>query len=195
MTHQSPNHTATQEVRAGLSTLLDDLEYHRATDVQARLVGARLAEAEARQVDATDLAMRARPVQADMLESQGDWPPAAAIAMDANHWARDNGQTLLLARSHVVLAAIFDGIGDSAACLENSLLAVELSDESTPPRTRANSCRRELARKSQDGDRKSRLGPSGRATARVGEHRRHRCHAERYPIGSARSSRPLPLRG
>ena len=137
MTHPSPNHTATQEVRAGLSTLLDDLEYHRATDVQERLDGARLAEAEARQIDATDLAMRARLVQADMLESQGDWPPAAAIALDVNRWARDNGQTLLLARSHIVLAAIFDDIGDSAACLENSLLAVELSDESTPPRTRA----------------------------------------------------------
>ena len=138
MTHQSTNPTPIQEVRAGLSDLLDDLEYHRAADVQDRLDGARLAEAEARQVDATDLAMRARLVQADMLESQGDGPAAAAIAIEVNRWARDNGQTPLLARSHLILAAIFDDIGDSAACLENALLTVELSDESTPPRTRGN---------------------------------------------------------
>jgi two-component system cell cycle response regulator len=129
---------ASTEVRARLSAQLDDLEFHRAFEVEYRLDGAFRVEAEARRVGATDLVMRARLVQADMLQRKGQATTAAALATEANRWARENGPKSLLARSHLVLAAIFENVGDSASCLENALRAVELSDDDTPPRARGN---------------------------------------------------------
>jgi GGDEF domain-containing protein len=129
---------AIDEERERLSELLDDLEHDRATQVQHRLRVAFRTEAEARLIGATDLEMRARLIQADMLQRTGQTTTAAAMATEVNRWAREHGPRPLLARSHLILAAIFENVGDSATCLDHALRALELLDDTTLPRTRGN---------------------------------------------------------
>ncbi|MGD0019945.1 MAG: tetratricopeptide repeat-containing diguanylate cyclase [Candidatus Limnocylindrales bacterium] len=129
---------AGNDARARLSDLLDDLEFHRAFDVDARLERAVRVEKQAAAAGATDLQMRARLVQADMRLRTGQAAAAAHLATEVNHWAREQGPSPLLARSHLVLSSLFESIGDSASCLDHALRALELLDDSTPPRTRGN---------------------------------------------------------
>ncbi len=124
--------------RERLAELLDELEYHRASEVQPRLERAIRAEHDAGAIDAPDLEMRARLVQADMLQRTGRVTEAGAIATEVNRWARQHGPQALLARSHLVLSSVLEGIGDAAACLDHALRAVDLVDDEGSPRTRAN---------------------------------------------------------
>ena len=124
--------------RAGLSELLDDLEYHRAFDVDARLERAIRVEREAVAAGAIDQQMRARLVQADMRLRTGQATTAALVATEVNRWARENGPPFLLARSHLILSSIFESVGDSSSCLDHALRALELLGDDTPPRTRGN---------------------------------------------------------
>lgn len=75
---------AVVEVRAGLSELLDELEYHRNVHVDARLERAMQVEREAAAAGATDLQMRARLVQADMSLRRGRETAAAHLATEVN---------------------------------------------------------------------------------------------------------------
>ena len=138
MTNHTDPDSAPVEARARISARLDELEFHRAVDVEYRLDGALKAESEAARIGATDLEFRARLVRADMLQRKGLGAEAAALAADVNRWARENGPQSLLARSHLVLAAVFENVGDSGSCLENALRGVELLEDTTPPRTRGN---------------------------------------------------------
>lgn len=122
--------------RAVLSRLLDDIEYHRAFDVEARLERAILIEQDALEAGATDLQMRGRLVEADMRLRTGQATEAALLAKEVNQWAREHGLPALLARSHLVLSSIFESVGDSASCLDHALRALELLDDGTPARTR-----------------------------------------------------------
>jgi diguanylate cyclase (GGDEF)-like protein len=115
---------------------LDDLEYHRAFDVEARLERAILIEQDALEAGATDLQMRGRLVEADMRLRTGQATEAARLAKEVNQWAREHGLPALLARSHLVLSSIFESVGDSASCLDHALRALELLDDGTPARTR-----------------------------------------------------------
>lgn len=124
--------------RTRLSDLLDDLEYHRAFDVAARLDRAIQAEQDAIAAGATDQQMRARLVQADMLQRTGRITAGARLATEVNWWARQHGPKPLLARSHLVLSSILDSVGNSASTLDHALRAVDLLDDLTPPRTRGN---------------------------------------------------------
>jgi two-component system cell cycle response regulator len=124
--------------QARLSDLLDDLEYHRAFDVASRLERAIRAEQEAIAAGALDIQMRARLVQADMLQRMGRVTAGARLATEVNWWARQQGPQTLLARSHLVLSSILESVGDSASCLDHALRAVELLDGLTPLRTRGN---------------------------------------------------------
>ncbi len=126
------------DLRASLSKRLDDLEYHRAFDVAGRLEGALEVEHDAVAASAVDLEMRARLVEADMRLRAGQATAAAVLAKDVNHWASEQGATSLLARSHLVLSSIFDGVGDAASCLDNALRAVELLGDDAPGRMRGN---------------------------------------------------------
>ena len=128
----------TDQERRRLSDLLDDLEYHRAFDVAARLEKAIQAEQEAIAVGALDLQMRARLIQADMLQRTGRVTAGARLATEVNVWARQNGPQQLLARSHLVLSSILESLGDPASCLDHALRAVELLDGDTSLRTRGN---------------------------------------------------------
>jgi diguanylate cyclase (GGDEF)-like protein len=123
---------------AALSRLLDELEYHRAIEVDLRLERAVRLEREAVAVGATDLQMRARLVQADMRLRTGQATSAAHLATEVNRWAREHGPASLLARSHLILSSIFESVGDSASSLDNALRALELLDDGTHPRTRGN---------------------------------------------------------
>lgn len=128
----------TDRERGRLSDLLDDLEYHRAFGVSARLERAVAAEQEAVAVGAPDLQMRARLIQADMLQRTGRVTAGARLATEVNSWARQHGPQALLARSHLVLSSILESVGDSASCLDHALRAVELLDDTAPLRTRGN---------------------------------------------------------
>ncbi len=95
-----------------LDAQLAELERDRSIAVEARLDRAReLARA-------TPLSgvhhWRATLVVADMLHRVGDIPGAAQLAGKVHEWAERTGQGWLLARSHLVLSSVFDGIGDSA---------------------------------------------------------------------------------
>ena len=125
-------------VRARLSALLDDLEFHRAFDVEDRLARAVRLQPEAAAAGATDLQMRARLVESDMRLRIGQATQAAHLATEVNRWAREHGPPPLLARSHLILSSIFKSIGDSASCLDNALRALELLDDDAPERTRGN---------------------------------------------------------
>ena len=87
---------AADEVWAGLSELLDDLEYHRNVHIDARLELAMQVEREAAAAGATDLQMRARLVQADMRLRTGQATAAAHLATEVNRWAREHGPLALL---------------------------------------------------------------------------------------------------
>jgi two-component system, cell cycle response regulator len=130
--------TPTSDVRADLSKRLDDLEYHRAFDVDARLERAVQVELEAAEAGATDLQMRGRLVEADMRLRGGQATEAALLAKEVNHWAGEHGPAPLLARSHLILSSIFESVGDSSTCLDHALRALELLDDDTPARTRGN---------------------------------------------------------
>ena len=124
--------------RARLSDLLDDLEYHRAFGVATRLERALQAELEAVAAGEADLQMRARLVQADMLQRTGRVTAGARLASEVNTWARQNGPQTLLARSHLVLSSVYESVGDAASCLDHALRAVELLDDTCPMRTQGN---------------------------------------------------------
>jgi two-component system, cell cycle response regulator len=126
------------EARTRLVGMLDALEFHRASDVETRLRRATLAEREAVDLDAPDLRMRARLVRADMLQRTGHMTEAGGLATEVNRWARHHGPQALLARSHLVLASVFESIADAAACLDHAVRAVEALDADCPPRTRGN---------------------------------------------------------
>ncbi|MBL8931722.1 MAG: GGDEF domain-containing protein [Kineosporiaceae bacterium] len=118
-----------------LDAQLAELERDRSIAVEARLDRAReLARA-------TPLSgvhhWRATLVVADMLHRVGDIPGAAQLAGKVHEWAERTGQGWLLARSHLVLSSVFDGIGDSAGALDHAVRAVDLLDDAAPARTRA----------------------------------------------------------
>jgi len=126
------------DMRAGLSRLLDTLEFHRAFDVEDRLEGALRVQREALAIGATDLQMRGRLVEADMRHRSGQAAEAARLATEVNGWARENGPAALLARSHLVLSSIFESVGDSASFLDQALRALELLGDDAPARDRGN---------------------------------------------------------
>jgi two-component system, cell cycle response regulator len=125
-------------VRERLSAELEDLEQHRAIDVEERLHRAQRLERAAHVARLHDLEMRATLVQADMLLRRGETGKGARFANEVNRWAAAHGPNHLLARSHLVLSSTYEVIGDSATCLDHALRAVELLDPSTPPRVRGN---------------------------------------------------------
>lgn len=129
---------AVARVREKLVAELEDLEHHRAVNVETRLQGAQRLERAAQAARQHDLQMRAVLVRADMLQRKGDTARGARLANDVNRWAEAHGPWFLLARSHLVLSSTHEIIGDTATCLDHALRAVELLDGSAPPRIRGN---------------------------------------------------------
>jgi two-component system, cell cycle response regulator len=125
-------------VQERLAAHLDALEFQRSSDVRGRLDAAIELERDAEAAALTTLAMRARLVRADMLHRSGHPSVGATLAMEVNGWAKRNYEQALLARSHLVLSSIHEGIGDGPASLEHAIKAMELADELTSERERGN---------------------------------------------------------
>jgi two-component system, cell cycle response regulator len=124
--------------RERLAARLDDLEHQRSVDVPERLAVAGDLEREAEEIGATDLAMRARLVRADMLQRAGRLVAGAGLAREVQTWAHDSAARDVLARSHLILSSAWEGLGDAPACLEHAVMALELLDEGAPARRRGN---------------------------------------------------------
>lgn len=94
--------------------------------------GADEAVETARALGLTELELRAQLVQADMVRRRGNAAEAGRIAHDVRRWATDHDARHLLARSHFVLAAVYQELGDLSQALENAVLSVDLLDEAAP---------------------------------------------------------------
>ena len=84
----------------------------------------------------TDLALRAGLVQADLLRRRGNIAEAGRRAQEIQRWATDHDSPHLLARSHFVLTAVVQELGDLSLALEHAVRAVELLAEDAVPETR-----------------------------------------------------------
>jgi two-component system, cell cycle response regulator len=132
---------------------LENLSRFERDDVEQR---AEQAVAAAETLGLTELALRARLVQADLLRRRGNAAEGGRRAQEIHRWASDHGSELLLARSHFVLTAVFQELGDVSLALEHAVRAVELLAEDAPPEARID----HLARLADC------LGLSGDVTAR-----------------------------
>jgi two-component system cell cycle response regulator len=94
------------------------------------------AVASARQFGVAELEQRARLVQADLLRRRGNVAEAGRQAQDIQRWAIDHDSQQLLARSHFVLTAVFQELGDLSLALEHAVRAVELLAEDAVPEAR-----------------------------------------------------------
>jgi two-component system, cell cycle response regulator len=94
------------------------------------------AVATARELGLTELEQRAQLVKADLLRRRGNVAEAGRIAQDVHRWATDNDSRRTLARSHFVLSAVFQELGDVSLALEHSVRSVDLLDEDADPAMR-----------------------------------------------------------
>ena len=90
----------------------------------------------ARELGLTELEQRAQLVRADLLRRRGHVAEAGRIAQDVHRWATDNDARLPLARSHFVLSAVFQELGDVSMALEHAVRAVDLLGEDADPAMR-----------------------------------------------------------
>ncbi|MDI6103117.1 GGDEF domain-containing protein [Actinoplanes sp. NEAU-A12] len=115
-----------------LSDLLLAIEDERSWDPQAELARAVGIEEAARVLGDPLLIARARLCQANMRLRSGDIAAAAEQIWQVHEWAVANDARLLMARTHLIWAAIHQNLGDAEQALEHALLSVELlDDEST----------------------------------------------------------------
>jgi diguanylate cyclase (GGDEF)-like protein len=84
-----------------------------------------------------ELVMRARLCQANMWMRQGDIGATVRRIWELDQWAREHGAGLVQARANLVWANAHRFLGDPGACLEHSLLAVELLDDTATPHAQA----------------------------------------------------------
>lgn len=91
------------------------------------------AVAQARELGLTELEQRAHLVRADLLRRRGNVAEAGRIGQDVHRWATDNDSALTLARSHFVLSAVFQELGDVSVALEHAVRAVDQLGEDADP--------------------------------------------------------------
>ncbi|SFF93003.1 diguanylate cyclase (GGDEF) domain-containing protein [Blastococcus tunisiensis] len=84
------------------------------------------AASAAERLGRTDLVHRARLLQADLLRRRGDVAEAGRRAQDIQRWAAEHDSRHLLARSHYVLTAVLQELGDLSLALEHAVRAVDL---------------------------------------------------------------------
>ena len=86
----------------------------------------------ARELGLTELELRAQLVQADVTRRRGEVAEAGRTAQDVRRWASDHDSPHLLARSHFLLAAVHQELGDLSAALEHAVRAVDLLGDGGP---------------------------------------------------------------
>jgi two-component system, cell cycle response regulator len=94
------------------------------------------AAAAAQQLGLAELEQRARLVLADLLRRRGNVADAGRQAQQIQRWATDHDAQQLLARSHFVLTAVFQELGDLSVALGHAVRAVELLAEDAAPEAR-----------------------------------------------------------
>lgn len=97
---------------------------------------AELALDRARETGVPELERRARLVQADLVRRRGGVAEAGRLAEEIHRWAALHGSRGLLARSHFLLAAVLQELGDLSLALEHAVRSVELLAEDAPARVR-----------------------------------------------------------
>jgi two-component system cell cycle response regulator len=112
---------------------LENLSRFERDDVEQR---AEQAVAAAETLGLIELALRARLGQADLLRRRGNAAEGGRRAQEIHRWASEHGSELLLARSHFVLTAVFQELGDVSLALEHAVRAVELLGEDALPEAR-----------------------------------------------------------
>jgi diguanylate cyclase (GGDEF)-like protein len=119
-----------------LAATIDELEMVSRFDHDRAGRRAQRAVTAARELGLTELELRAQLVQADMVRRRGDVADAGRIAQDVRRWATDHDSRHLLARSHFLLAAVYQELGDLSLALEHAVQAVDLLAEGAPPALR-----------------------------------------------------------
>jgi diguanylate cyclase (GGDEF)-like protein len=115
-----------------LAAALDELENYQGHDIHAIHARAIQLERAAAELGEAVLEMRARLVQADMSQRDGEVGLAARTFMEIHRWAEDHRSTPLRARCHFHLALTHHYLGDLAASLEHAIASVELLDDAAP---------------------------------------------------------------
>ena len=121
---------------AALSASLDELESLSRFDSAAAAERAEQALATARELGLVEFELRAQLVQADLVRRRGNVSEAGRVAQDVRRWATEHDSRHLLARSHYLLAAVFQELGDLSAALENAVQAIDLLDDDAVPALR-----------------------------------------------------------
>ncbi|GAB1640652.1 diguanylate cyclase [Krasilnikovia sp. MM14-A1259] len=120
-----------------LAAALHALEMVRIEEIRTTGPAAEYAEQLAVTLHRPDLQMRARLIRADVLRRDGDAAESGRIAQQVNAWATEHGDTAVLSRSHVLLAAFFRHVGDQADALSHAVQAVAYTEPDMPERIRA----------------------------------------------------------
>ncbi len=124
---------ATPEDAVELAAALDELEALSRFDVDGIGDRAQQAEDAARALGAPELELRARLVLADLARRRGDVAEAGRIARQVQRWATDADARHLLSRSHFLLAAVLQELGDLSLALEHAVQSVHLLGDEDPP--------------------------------------------------------------
>ena len=112
-----------------LSAALLTIEDERAWDARAELDRALRIEDAAHAAGDPMLVHRARLCQANMRLRSGDIASASEQIWQVHEWAVANDARVLMARTHLIWAAIHQHLGDAEQALEHALLSVELLDD------------------------------------------------------------------
>ena len=120
-----------------LATELYDLEDALGFDVPVVLAKAAEIERAAEAQGHSELRLRARLLQADMWQREGQATAVARVLREVNAWTAKHDHRALRARSDRLSARIFYALGDMAACLEHAVSAVQHLEDSAPARTRS----------------------------------------------------------
>ncbi len=127
---RSPAFEAALDPCAGdLPALVGELELLARFDTGGAEQRADEAVARARELGLIELEQRAQLVRADLLRRRGNVAEAGRIAQDVHRWATDNGSGRTVARSHFVLSAVFQELGDVSVALEHAVRSVEVLAE------------------------------------------------------------------
>ncbi|SDF66818.1 diguanylate cyclase (GGDEF) domain-containing protein [Klenkia brasiliensis] len=102
------------------------------TDLDGVAASAEGAAIAARTLDLTELALRADLVAADVRRRRGHLADAGSTAQAVQRWATEHQARFLLARSHHLLAAVFQELGDLSQALEHAVHSVDLLDADVP---------------------------------------------------------------
>jgi two-component system, cell cycle response regulator len=119
-----------------LAAAVDELETLSRFDFDRAGRRAEDAVAAARELGLAELELRAQLVQADMVRRRGNVAEAGRTAQEVRRWAAEHQCPHLLARSHFLLAAVFQELGDLSLALEHAVHAVDLLAEDALPALR-----------------------------------------------------------